>query len=158
MVSRMRQLVVAGAMVAVVLAVSVGSVTVSAAVADRAFTAIGCDVGDYTCYYAKMGGGSTANTYYCRTGYYECTNGVPISNIYPTADNGVQACAGGATYTQNGAYGCLYGNPIGVAVPGTPYSTAADGTSGSYPNVIVAGNIAAAGLGATNTTGAARHP
>ncbi len=155
MVRRVRQRIVAGAMVMAMLAVSVGSLSVSAAIADRAFTAIGCNVGDYTCYYAKMGGGGSINTYYCRTGYYDCNNGVPISNIYPTADSGVQTCAGGATYVQSGAYGCLYGNPIGVTVPGTPYSTAADG-SGSFPNVIVAGNIAAAGLGATNVTGAAR--
>lgn len=138
-----------------VLALSAGCEPVSAAIADRAFTAIGCNVGDYTCYYAKMGGGGSINTYYCRTGYYECTNGVPNSNIYPTADTGAQTCAGGATYIQTGVYGCVYGNPIGVAVLGTPYSAAAGGT-GTFPNVIVAGNIASAGLGATNVTGSVR--
>lgn len=154
MVRHLRQLVLAGAMVAVALALDAGSLPVSAAVADRAFTAVGCAVGDYTCYDAKMGGGGSLATYYCRTGYYECSNGVPITKSYPTADNDVQTCADGATYIQNGMYGCRYGNPIGMTVPG-PYSTTADG-SGSFPNVIIAGNFASAGLGATNVTGTAR--
>lgn len=155
MVRRMRQLWVAGAMVGALLALTTGSLPVSAAIADRAFTVLGCEVGDYTCFYAKMGGGGSNDAYFCRNGYYTCENGVPVATVTQTAGAESQYCAGGAAYLQNGTYGCRYGNPIGVDAAAATNGIAS-GSNGAYPTIIVAGNFASAGQGAANTTGAAR--
>ena len=63
---------------AVLLVATIGSTgTVQAAIQDRAFQAVGCAIGDYTCYYAKLGG--SPYTYYCQNSYYVCTSGIPDS-------------------------------------------------------------------------------
>jgi len=155
MARRVRQTLIAGAVIAVLLILGVGVMPASAAIADRAFTAIGCNVGDYNCFYAKMGG--TQDTYYCQTGYYECTNGVTNApQQFPTAGAATNYCQDGAAYVQNGTYGCFNGNPIGAVVhPSTdPNST----TSSGGPTVVIAGNFASAGLGVKSVTGAARQP
>jgi|SRR5579885_3415126 len=76
MTARMVRRVLTAAVGAVLLIAAIGSaVTVQAAIQDRAFQAVGCDVGDYTCYYAKLGG--SPYSYYCQNSYYSCTSGIP---------------------------------------------------------------------------------
>src|SRR5690242_19391171 len=47
----------------------------AAAIPDRTFQLLGCNVGDYSCFYGKLGGSPYG--YYCSNGYYTCTNGIP---------------------------------------------------------------------------------
>jgi hypothetical protein len=154
MARHIRQTVIAGAAIAMLLVLSVGAMPASAAIADRAFTAIGCNVGDYNCFYAKMGGGAQ-NTYYCQTGYYDCTNGVPNSKVQITTGPESSLCADGAAYIQNGTYSCLNGNPIGLIAHVT--SDPNNPTASGGPTVVIAGNFANAGLGVTNVSGAAKQ-
>ncbi len=114
-----------GVLLAVMAFANAGSV--GAAIPDRTFQVMGCDVGDYTCFYHKIGGAPT--TYYCNAGYYTCANGVPTG---PEQDspNASPYCADG------GGVGCLSGSPLYVSKPTAP----ANGT-GTSANVVVASNF-----------------
>jgi hypothetical protein len=155
MARHVRQSLIAGAAIAALLILTVGAVPASAAIADKAFTVMGCNVGDYNCYYSKMGGGSP-DAYYCQSGYYQCTSGVidPVTRT-TTAGPETNYCVDGAAYTQNGIYGCVNGNPIGAVAHVSSDPNNVSGNGG--PTVIIAGNFANAGLGVTNVTGAAKQ-
>jgi hypothetical protein len=151
---QIRKAIIAGVAIGALLMLTIGAVPASAAIQDRAFTAIGCNVGDYTCFYSKMGGGGSQNSYYCQNAYYPCANGVPVANPQVTSGPETELCAGGAAYLQNGTYGCTFGNPIGTTIQGTSDPSNTNVSGGA--TVIIAGNFASAGLGATNITGAAK--
>ena len=154
MVRHVRQALIAGAAIAALLILTVGTVPASAAIADKAFTVVGCNVGDYNCFYSKLGGGSQ-DSYYCQSAYYPCTNGVlDPGTQFPTAGPETNYCQDGAAYIQNGIYGCTNGNPIGAVAHVSSDPNNPNGNGG--PTVVVAGNFAKAGLGATNVTGAAK--
>ncbi len=155
MARHVRQALIAGAAIAALLILTVGAMPASAAIADKAFTVVGCNVGDYNCYYSKLGG-SSQDAYYCQNSYYPCTGGVLDPGVrIPTAGQETNYCADGAAYIQNGIYGCANGNPIGTV---TRVSTDPNNPNGNGgPTVVVAGNFANAGLGVTNVSGAAKQ-
>jgi hypothetical protein len=153
MARHVRQAIIAGATIGMLLMLGIGAAPASAAIADRAFTVVGCNVGDYTCFYSKMGGASQ-DPYYCTNGYYDCTNGVPNGTVHTTAGPETDYCADGAAYIQNGNYGCANGNPIGLVAHTVNDSNA---TTTGGPTVVVAGNFANAGVGITNVSGAAKR-
>jgi hypothetical protein len=109
---------------------------VGASLPDRAFQVMGCNIGDYTCYYARTGE-SAAYTYYCNAGYFTCTNGVPdttaqyLANVSPYCGDG-----GGA--------GCINGSPLYVNT--TPVT--ANG-SGLAVNVVVTSGFVNSGTSGT---------
>ena len=66
---------VVGAVLIVLTLAMAGST--AAAIPDRTFEVMGCNIGDYACYYARFGGGGSSKTSLCKSGNYTCTNGVP---------------------------------------------------------------------------------
>jgi hypothetical protein len=93
-----------GGVLIVMAFVNAGSV--GAAIPDRAFQVMGCNIGDYTCYYARLGG-SSQYTYYCNNNYYTCTNGVPDAPPQSQFSQNVsQYCGDG------GGTGCVNGSPL----------------------------------------------
>lgn len=117
-----------GALLVVMAFASAGSV--GAAIPDRTFQVMGCDIGDYACYYHKIGG--APETYYCNAGYYTCANGVPTGpQSQQDAPNVSPYCGDGGTT------GCLAGSPLFVS-----RTTVPSNGNGLSANVIVAGNFA----------------
>lgn len=92
-----------GALLIVLALANAGSV--GASVPDRAFQVLGCTIGDYNCYYARLGGSPYST--YCANGYYTCTNGVPNAPA-TTADTATTVTYCG----DNGAAGCINGSPL----------------------------------------------
>ena len=103
--------------------------SVGAAIPDRTFQVMGCDIGDYTCYYHKIGG--APETYVCNAGYYTCANGVPIGQQQQQDSPDVSPYCG-----DGGRTGCLAGSPLFVST-----TTASTNANGLSAHVIVAGNI-----------------
>lgn len=75
----------------------------AAAIPDRAFEVMGCNVGDYSCYFGRFGGVGSSYTSLCKNGNYTCTNGVPDTpaqfsqNVSPyCGDGGGAGCIGGS--------------------------------------------------------------
>ncbi len=89
---------------------------------------MGCDIGDYACFYHKIGG--APETYSCNVGYDTCANGVPIGK-QQDAPNVSSYCGDG------GNTGCLAGSPLFVS-----RTTVPSNGNGLSANVIVAGNFA----------------
>lgn len=111
-----------GALLIVLALANAGSV--GASVSDRAFQVLGCAVGDYNCYYARLGGSPYST--YCANGYYTCTNGVPnAANTPANATTTVTYCG------DNGAAGCINGSPLYVS------TTINDSGTGLASDVIV---------------------
>lgn len=119
-----------------------GAGSAEAAIPDRSFQVMGCNIGDYQCYYARLGGGGSTYTYYCQNGYYTCTNGVPDGPALGTT-NGSPYCADG------GGTGCIDGSPlfvnIGNVVNGSGLASGATGG-----NIIVTSGFANAGTSLTH--------
>ena len=80
-----------------------GAGSVGAAIPNRAFQALGCDIGDYACYYHKLGGAPESN--YCTSNVYTCTDGVP--NTPPQYSTNVSPYCG-----DGGGAGCITGSPL----------------------------------------------
>lgn len=128
-------MVVGGLLIVLALA-NAGSV--GAAVPDRAFQVMGCTIGDYTCYYARLGGGSSY-TSYCNSGYYTCTNGVPDAP-QQFAQNVSQYCGDG------GGTGCVNGSPLYTST--TPANINGSGLASGSPtngNILVTSGFANVG-------------
>lgn len=124
-----------GALLIVLALANAGSV--GASVPDRAFQVLGCSIGDYNCYYARLGGSPYST--YCANGYYTCTNGVPNATDTPT-----DAAATTVTYCgDNGATGCINGSPLFVS------TTINGGGTGLASNVIVSSGFIDAGINRT---------
>ncbi len=99
MFSRLRRLVAVGAIGAALLVVSLGSAgSVSAAIDPIALQKLGCNNGDYNCYYARLYGGYPLRAPFCDTTgctyaavgdgffgvpYYAAPNAVPYYAGYP---------------------------------------------------------------------------
>ena len=116
--TRVLRTLVASAIGAVLLIVTIGTAgTVEASIPDRAFQAMGCSIGDYTCYYSRLGGSSY--TYYCQNGYYTCTNGVPNTPVQngPNVQGTIYCGDGGATGCVDGS--ALYTSTNPVDITGT---------------------------------------
>ncbi|MGI8689008.1 MAG: hypothetical protein ACR2M3_10550 [Thermomicrobiales bacterium] len=104
-----------------------GAGSVGAAVPDRAFQVLGCDIGDYTCYSHRLGGASESN--YCASNVYTCTDGVP--NTPPQYATDVSPYCG-----DGGGAGCVNGSPLYVSTTIAP----SEGT-GLSTNVVVTSNF-----------------
>lgn len=123
-VRKLVTMAVGGLMVVMAFA---GAGSASAAIPDRAFQALGCDIGDYTCYYHKLGGAPESN--YCTSNVYTCTNGVP--NTPPQYSTNVSPYCG-----DGGGAGCLNGSPLYVSTTIAPSAGSSLAT-----NVVVTSNF-----------------
>ncbi len=133
---------VMGAVAAALLVVSLGNAaSVSASIDPLTFQKLGCNVGDYNCFYAKLYGGAPLYGNYC-DGYGNCTYNPPpealvygsgygspysggYGSVYQYQDG--RYCGDGQITYANGVYTCtttgvplniIGGPPIAVG-PGT---------------------------------------
>lgn len=132
MTARLLRTLVTLAVSAILLVVALATAgPAAAAIPDRTFELLGCNVGDYTCFYSKLGGSPYG--YYCNNNYYSCTAGVPdtppqnLKNVSPYCGDG-------------GGTGCINGSPLYVST--TPVGS---NGSGLAPAVIVTTGFVAAG-------------
>ncbi len=131
-VPRRLVLMAVGGMLMVLAFASAASV--GAAIPDRAFQVMGCDIGDYACYYHRLGGAPFSS--YCNNSAYTCTNGIPeppsqySTNVSPYCGDG-----GGA--------GCINGSPLFVS------TTVPSNGSGLTTNVIVTSGFLNTGTSGT---------
>ncbi len=123
-----------GAVLIVSALVSAGSV--GASIADRAFQVLGCSIGDYNCYYARLGGSPYAT--YCSNSYYSCTNGVPNATDTPADTANTPVYCGDSATT-----GCINGSPLFVS------TTINGGGTGLAANVIVSSGFLNTGTNRT---------
>jgi len=123
-VRKLVTMVVGGLMIVMAFA---GAGSVGAAIPNRAFQALGCDIGDYACYTHKLGGVSESN--YCTSGVYTCRDGVP--NTPPQYSTDVSPYCG-----DGGGAGCLNGSPLYASTTIAPSA----GT-GLSTNVVVTSNF-----------------
>ncbi|MDQ2783562.1 MAG: hypothetical protein M3Y58_01000 [Chloroflexota bacterium] len=123
-VRKLVTMVVGGLMILMAFA-SAGSV--GAAIPNRAFQVLGCDTGDYACYYHRLGGAPESN--YCTSNVYTCTDGVP--NTPPQYSTNVSPYCG-----DGGGVGCVNGSPLYASTTITP----SDGT-GLTTDVVVTSNF-----------------
>lgn len=98
-----------GGLIVVMAFTNAGSV--GAAIPNRAFQAVGCDIGDYACYTHKLGGAPESN--YCTSSVYTCRDGVP--NTPPQYSTNVSPYCG-----DGGGAGCLDGSPLYVSTTIVP--------------------------------------
>ncbi len=124
-----------GALLIVLTLANAGSV--GAAIPDRAFQVLGCNIGDYSCYHARLGGVPSSS--YCSNSVYTCTNGVPNTPAQFSQDVSPYCGDGGGT-------GCINGSPLftstsSVSVTG---SGLANG-SGVNGNILVTSGFANVG-------------
>jgi len=131
MTARLLRTFVTLAVSAILIVVAIATAgPAAAAIPDRTFQILGCNVGDYSCFYSKLGG--SPYEYYCNNGYYTCTNGVPdtppqnLQNVSPYCGDG-------------GGTGCLNGSPLYVST--TPAGSNVNGISSAV--VITSGFVAA---------------
>ena len=110
----------------------VSAASVGAALPDRNFQVMGCNIGDYTCYYARTGE-SAAYTYYCNAGYFTCTNGVPDTTVQYSTDVSPYCGDGGGA-------GCINGSPLYVNT-----ATAVSDENGLSQNVVVTSGFVKSG-------------
>jgi hypothetical protein len=103
----------------------------AAAIPDRTFQLLGCNVGDYSCFYGKLGGSPYG--YYCSNGYYTCTNGIP--DTPPQNQQNVSPYCG-----DGGGTGCINGSPLYVST-----GTVVSNSNGLSSAVVVTSGFVAAG-------------
>ena len=88
-----------------------GAGSVGAAIPNRAFQVLGCDIGDYACYSHRLGGAPESN--YCTGSLYTCTDSIP--NTPPQYSTNVSPYCG-----DGGGAGCLNGSPLYVSTTIVP--------------------------------------